>query len=33
MNPILLSFGPIQIHWYSFFIAIGLLIVGYMVKK
>ena len=33
MNPILLSFGPIQIHWYSFFIALGLLIGGYMVLK
>ena len=33
MNPILLSFGPIQIHWYSFFMALGLLIGGYMVLK
>lgn len=33
MNPILLDFGFIKIHWYSFLIAVGLLIGGYLALK
>ena len=33
MNPILIEIGPLQIHWYSLFIAIGLLLGGTYVLK
>ena len=33
MNPILIEIGPLLIHWYSLFIAIGLLLGGTYVLK
>lgn len=33
MNPILIQIGNIQIHWYSVFIAIGLILGGYLVLQ
>ncbi len=33
MNPILIQFGSIQIYWYSIFIAIGLILGGYLVLQ